>query len=110
MRLLPNDNLPISILPSNNINRLDASFMYFQLEKSNENDQHEQSGTIIVYRGQLLVPDQFEKLRKSVNGGFLSINNFMSTTMNRNMALIYSGGGLQSPINESILFEITVFS
>jgi hypothetical protein len=95
MRLLPNDNLPVRILPSNNINRLDASFMYFQLfldillyidvgnakqdmideclrqyngneydfikdlyfqlEKSNENDQQEQSGTIIVYRGQLLI-------------------------------------------------------
>ncbi|CAF3857202.1 unnamed protein product [Rotaria magnacalcarata] len=81
--------------------------LHLQLEKLYENDEKKQSGTLVVYRGQLLAADEFEKIRQNI-GGFLSINSFMSTTDDRNLALIYSGYGLQRPSNESILFEMTV--
>ncbi|CAF2816051.1 unnamed protein product [Rotaria sp. Silwood2] len=59
-----------------------------QLEKLYEDDEKKRNGIIVVYRSILL--------------------DFLSTTTDRNIALIYSGGGLQRPSQESVLFEIMV--
>ncbi|CAF3338447.1 unnamed protein product [Rotaria socialis] len=61
----------------------------------------------IVYRGQHINCDELEKIKNNVNG-LISMNSFLSTTRNKNRALISAGDGSNRPSLESILFEITI--
>ncbi|CAF1334291.1 unnamed protein product [Didymodactylos carnosus] len=62
---------------------------------------------IMVYRGQTITSDEFQKLEQNI-GRFISMNTFISTTTDRNVAIIYAGDGSQSPDLESVLLEITI--
>ena len=65
------------------------------------------STIIHVYRGQLMSTVELEKMKTSV-GKFISMNSFLSTTKNRQMALeIYAGARNHTlGLTESVLFEI----
>jgi tetratricopeptide (TPR) repeat protein len=60
---------------------------------------------LMLYRGQALIKSDFEKLKLNV-GGLLSINTFFSTTEDRDLALLFTGGTIENTDTEAILFEI----
>ena len=59
--------------------------------------------TLTVYRGQQLSIEEIRKLEMNI-GGLISINTFLSTTMNREIAVAYAG----ERKDESVLFEIQI--
>ncbi len=60
------------------------------------------SSPIHVYRGQLMVQDELQILKDST-GKYISINSFFSTSLNRDLALVFS----RDPDHcERVLFEI----
>lgn len=63
--------------------------------------------TLNVYRGQLMSIQELDRLKRNILG-FMSMNTFLSTSCNRQVALIFSGLGGQRPQLESVLFEITI--
>ena len=73
------------------------------LNKLIENDIE----TLSVYRGQSIAFNELEKFRKSING-LISFNTFLSTTTNRDVAIVYAGDGSGTPIIESVLFEMII--
>ncbi|CAF0912186.1 unnamed protein product [Adineta steineri] len=64
---------------------------------------------LIVYRGQQLSAYEIKSFCQPC-GLRLSITTFMSTSIHRDVALIFSGTGSLSPFVESVLFEITINS
>lgn len=60
---------------------------------------------MILYRGQLITPDELENFQKSV-GKIISMTSFTSTTRNLNVARYFCGMGDQRPQLESVIFEI----
>ncbi|CAF1374886.1 unnamed protein product [Didymodactylos carnosus] len=60
---------------------------------------------LILYRGQTMNNDEFEKLKNNV-GGFVSVNSFMSTTTNRHVAVAFVGN--KSSLMKYVLFEINI--
>ncbi|CAF4560881.1 unnamed protein product [Didymodactylos carnosus] len=62
---------------------------------------------LTVYRGQAIPTEELERLKYNI-GGFISMNTFLSTTTDREIALIYAGNGSDRPTHESVLFEITI--
>jgi len=64
--------------------------------------QHHHRSSIIVYRGQSISIEQIEKLKKNI-GGFVSFNNFLSTSLKRDVALNFLFGS-----EMGILFEIYI--
>ena len=62
---------------------------------------------LIVYRGQSIATDEFQTIQAAV-GNIISINTFLSTTTDKEVAIIYAGNGLERPILESVIFEINV--
>lgn len=63
------------------------------------------SQKFVVYRGQRLPMNEFQKIEENING-FISMNTFLSTTTDREVALMYSGNGEDRPSFESVLFVI----
>ena len=63
--------------------------------------------TLTVYRGQLMSIQELDQIKRNVLG-FISMNSFLSTSSNRNVALLFSGLGGQRPHLESVLFEIVI--
>jgi tetratricopeptide (TPR) repeat protein len=57
---------------------------------------------MIVYRGQAISPDQIEKLKQNV-GGYLSFNNFLSTSLKRDIACNFLWGS-----DIGVLFEMQI--
>ncbi|CAF0974270.1 unnamed protein product [Rotaria sordida] len=64
--------------------------------------EYQCSSSINVYRGQLMFHDELEVLKNSI-GKYISINSFFSTSLNRDLALIFSRDSDQC---EKVLFEI----
>ncbi|CAF4790650.1 unnamed protein product [Rotaria sp. Silwood1] len=64
--------------------------------------QRDHLSSVIVYRGQSMSEDQIEKLKQNV-GGFLSFNNFLSTSLKRDVALNFLWGS-----EVGVLFEIHI--
>jgi tetratricopeptide (TPR) repeat protein len=64
--------------------------------------QRDQLSSMIVYRGQSMSADQIEKLKQNV-GGFLSFNNFLSTSLKRDVALNFLLGS-----EIGVLFEMQI--
>ncbi|CAF1305163.1 unnamed protein product [Didymodactylos carnosus] len=62
---------------------------------------------LTLYRGQHLSIDEFKKVENNI-GGKLSMNTFLSTTIDKYVALVYAGNGSKRPLNESVLFEMTI--
>ncbi|CAF1253126.1 unnamed protein product [Didymodactylos carnosus] len=54
-----------------------------------------------------MMTNEFDKVRANV-GGFLSMNSFLSTSKNRNVALSFAQQSTHRPHVESVLFEIGV--
>lgn len=67
------------------------------------------SGRNTVYRGQLMTNEEFNKKIRN-NQGFLSVNNFFSTTIHKQLAMIYAGDRSKNETfsEESVLFEIEI--
>jgi tetratricopeptide (TPR) repeat protein len=61
----------------------------------------------IVYRGQSLPTNEFNKL-KSTKDGLLSFNNFLSTSFNRDVGKLYADNNLGDPDVMGVLFVITI--
>ncbi|CAF1306253.1 unnamed protein product [Didymodactylos carnosus] len=68
-----------------------------------------ETGTLTVYRGQGLSQTDFNQLIKT-QGGLLSFNNFLSTSLDRQVSLAFTESYLDNPYLLGILFEITVNS
>ena len=60
-----------------------------------------------VYRGQSLLKTDFEKLLKT-KGGFMSFNNFLSTSRNKNVSLVFAHGSVSGTDTIGILFRMTI--
>lgn len=60
-----------------------------------------------VYHGQLMTEDDFTKLQTNVNQ-LISINSFLSTSIDPDVALIFSGNDAIHSTMKSVLFEITI--
>jgi tetratricopeptide (TPR) repeat protein len=75
--------------------------LYYQI-LSEASKQREQLSSMIVYRGQSISLEQIEKLKRNV-GGFLSFNNFLSTSLQRDIALNFLWGS-----ENGVLFEMQI--
>ncbi|UJR31822.1 hypothetical protein I4U23_019299 [Adineta vaga] len=64
--------------------------------------KYQLSTLIRVYRGQLMIKDELKILKDSI-GKYISINSFFSTSLNRDLALVFSPEDNQY---ERVLFEI----
>ncbi|CAF3685689.1 unnamed protein product [Rotaria socialis] len=60
-----------------------------------------------LYRGQLIPSNDFEKIRSNV-GGLLSINRFLSTSADRDLALVFAGKSTND--DTAVLLEISLAS
>ncbi|CAF2116047.1 unnamed protein product [Rotaria magnacalcarata] len=67
----------------------------------------EHSSNLIVYRGQSIATDEFRTIQANV-GNIMSINTFLSTTTDKDVAIMYAGNGSERPALESVIFEINV--
>ena len=87
-------------------------FFFVDLYKNIERLHVEQQETLlkdanVLYRGQCINFKEFDQLYQNI-GSFLVMNNFLSTTLTKELALIYSGDGEQKPNRESIIYEIHI--
>ncbi|CAF1483194.1 unnamed protein product, partial [Adineta steineri] len=64
---------------------------------------------LTVYRGQIVTQSDFEKLKKG-QGGLLSFNSFLSTSTNREVALIFADSNESDATTIGIFFEIKINS
>jgi tetratricopeptide (TPR) repeat protein len=62
---------------------------------------------ITLYRGQQLSPDELNKFKDNI-GRLISMNTFLSTSLNQSAAKIFAGNGSDRPERESVLFEISI--
>ncbi|CAF1368465.1 unnamed protein product [Rotaria sordida] len=72
--------------------------------------EHQQISSIevfIVYRGQIMSTEEFEKLKQNV-GILVSVNGFFSTSRDLNVALSFIAGSYDTDERRLILFEITI--
>jgi hypothetical protein len=75
--------------------------LYYQI-LSEASKQREHLSSMTVYRGQSVSADQIEKLKRNV-GGFVSFNNFLSTSLQRDIALNFLLGS-----EIGVLFEMQI--
>jgi tetratricopeptide (TPR) repeat protein len=75
--------------------------------EQNTNDKHSKSFT--VYRGQALTSRDFDQLKKA-NGGLMSFNNFLSTSLNHKIALEFAQGANSKIDHVGILFVMQIDS
>ena len=66
-----------------------------------------QGKPFVVYRGQGLSKTDFEKLLKT-QGGLLSFNNFLSTSKDEDVSLVFAESALENTDMVGILFEISI--
>ncbi len=66
-----------------------------------------QSDSFIVYRGQGLSHTDFNQLKKT-QGGLMSFNNFLSTSVNPKVSLAFAESNQDDPDLIGILFEINI--
>ncbi|CAF3367300.1 unnamed protein product, partial [Rotaria socialis] len=60
-----------------------------------------------VYRGQLMSYEKFQQIQQNI-GGFIAINTFLSTTLDKTAATFFSGEGKSRPEYESVVFSIHI--
>jgi tetratricopeptide (TPR) repeat protein len=93
---------------------LKMGFFIRNLHRQLEQLYHEQSHTFndkfIVYRGQGLSSEDFQHLY-ATKGGLLAFNNFLSTSIDKNVAMMFSPNALRSRENNiGVLFIMTINS
>ena len=54
--------------------------------------------TFSVHRGQSIAVEELEKIKHNING-LISFNTFLSTTIDRDVAIVYAGDGSGAPCN-----------
>jgi tetratricopeptide (TPR) repeat protein len=64
---------------------------------------------LTVYRGGCVSVNELENLKTNI-GGFISFNTFLSTSLDKDVALLFAGQGDNRPLRESILFQIKIFT
>ena len=79
-----------------------------QLYAKQFSDQHSKQ-IFTVYRGQGMLKTEFEHLFKT-KGGLLSFNNFLSTSKNRDVSLLFADSNRNNPDLVGILFVMTIDS
>jgi tetratricopeptide (TPR) repeat protein len=79
--------------------------LHRQIERQHR-ETHDTS-KVVVYRGQALSNDDFEKLRKS-KGGLFSFNNFLSTSLDRDVSLLLADSNQQNHDITAILFKMEI--
>jgi hypothetical protein len=81
-------------------------FGFFIRDLHRQLKQTQCSKTIHVYRGELMPKEQVQQLKHSV-GQLISINSFLSTTIDREVAVIFSGDTEATKTDvQPVLFEI----
>jgi tetratricopeptide (TPR) repeat protein len=75
--------------------------LYYQI-LSEASKQREHLSSMTVYRGQSMSVDQIEKLKRNI-GGFLSFNNFLSTSLKRDIAMNFLWGS-----ENGVLFQMQI--
>jgi hypothetical protein len=76
-----------------------------ELHRNQVSTYHGKSFT--VYRGQGLLNTDFEKLLKT-KGGLMSFNNFLSTSKNQKVSLVFAEGASTNTNMIGILFKMTI--
>ena len=100
----------ISLLKQHNINTDHiTNIADVSEEQITQRNNQKISLKITVYRGQQLNQNEFRRLISNC-GGLISINSFMSTTTNKELASRYAGDWSLRPMLESRLFEIEAYS
>ena len=87
-------------------------FFFVDLYKNIERLHVEQQETLlkdvkVLYRGQCINSKEFDQLNQNI-GSLILMNNFLSTSLTKELALIYSGDGEQKPNRESIIYQIHI--
>jgi tetratricopeptide (TPR) repeat protein len=80
-------------------------FRFFIRDIEQQLEDNKCSSSIRVYRGQLMSKDEVEIL-KNGRGKFISINSFLSTLLDRNLAMFFIRGSDISNDLERVFFEI----
>ena len=62
---------------------------------------------LTVYRGQLIAPKELDRLKENI-GSLIAMNTFLSTSLDRNVSLMFAGDGQRRPNFESVLFVIHI--
>ncbi len=63
----------------------------------------------VLYRGQFVSPDELAQLQQSV-GGLVSMNTFISTTKDRDVAMMFANTFSPHPLFASVFFEYVIES
>ncbi len=72
-----------------------------------QNHAHHDSDAFTVYRGQGLSQADFDQLQ-TTQGGLLAFNNFLSTSLNRNVSLAFAESNAESSHLIGVLFDINI--
>ena len=82
--------------------------LHSQIKKLHKNQIGTYNGrSFTVYRGQGLLVADFEKLQKTI-GGLMSFNNFLSTSVKRDVSLRFTRDALTKTNMVGILFRMTI--
>ena len=82
--------------------------LHYQIKKLYEQQYHQHNRDVfVVYRGQGLSNQDFEKLQ-TTKGGLISFNNFLSTSEKREISLVFATCSLLKSNSIGILFRITI--
>lgn len=81
--------------------------LHCQIEDFHAKQMVTNTRIITLYRGQLIKTDEFEQKVKHNLNGFLSVTSFLSTTMFKELAIIFAGNGTEID-TQSVLFQIDI--
>ncbi|CAF3773994.1 unnamed protein product, partial [Rotaria sordida] len=73
----------------------------------NEQSKTRDDNKFMVYRGQGMTPDDIEKIQTS-QGGLLSFNTFLSTTLNEKVSLQFAEKAYKNPNVIAVLFQMEI--
>ena len=80
----------------------DLHYQIQDLYSKTKNDKYN-----IVFRGQGIAHEEFDKIKRS-KGGLLSFNNFLSTSIDRQVAYLYADSAQQNTEYVGTIFQITI--
>lgn len=80
-------------------------FSFFIDDLQQQLQQYQYSSIISVYRGQFMSKGEVQQLKNSV-GQLISMNSFLSTALDRQVAIIFSGAALYRYNARSIYSDI----
>lgn len=80
-------------------------FRFFLSDLREQLEEHRCSDSLRHYRGQLMSTDELRQLQASI-GQMISINSFLSTSLDRNVAVLFLAESSPSDNTERILIEI----